>query len=173
MPLRTTLPPSTADCWPFPDEIGDAGKAVRIRRASAVEPRIGWCRLRSLRGREERWTTGKNWPRSMPSSSRHSDRARGSSSSRSSPLRSAISTARPARCGRTSDMSRISGVTPLGGLSIDQVVVHVDGNTAVVSARSSRKAGSYSRYVDGYERRNGGWVCIHACVWPLPTSANE
>jgi hypothetical protein len=60
---------------------------------------------------------------------------------------------------------------PAPALFIDQVVVHVDGNTAVVSARSSRKAGSYSRCVDTYERRDGGWVCIHACVWPLPTSA--
>jgi Domain of unknown function (DUF4440) len=59
---------------------------------------------------------------------------------------------------------------PAPALSIDQVVVHVDGNTAVVSARSSRKADSYGRYVDTYERRDGGWVCIHACVWPLPAS---
>ena len=52
-------------------------------------------------------------------------------------------------------------------LSIDQVAVHVDGKTAVVSARTSRRPGSYSRYVDTYERRDGGWLCVHACVWPL------
>lgn len=52
-------------------------------------------------------------------------------------------------------------------LTIDQVFVHVDGDTAVVSARSSRKPGTYSRYVDTYERREEGWRCVHACVWPL------
>ena len=56
---------------------------------------------------------------------------------------------------------------PAPSLSIDQVAVHVDGNTAVVSARTSRRPGSYSRYVDTYERREGGWLCVHACVWPL------
>jgi hypothetical protein len=56
---------------------------------------------------------------------------------------------------------------PSPSLSIDQVAVHVDGNTAVVSARTSRRPGSYSRYVDTYERRDGGWLCVHACVWPL------
>lgn len=53
------------------------------------------------------------------------------------------------------------------GLAIDQVVVHTAGDTAIVSARSSRRPGRYSRYVDTYERRDGGWACVHACVWPL------
>jgi Domain of unknown function (DUF4440) len=52
-------------------------------------------------------------------------------------------------------------------LAIDQVVVHVDGDTAVVSARTSREPGMYRRYVDTYERRGDGWLCVHACVWPL------
>lgn len=56
---------------------------------------------------------------------------------------------------------------PVPALTIDQVVVHVDGDSAVVSARTSREAGRYSRYVDTYERRDGSWVCTHACVWPL------
>jgi hypothetical protein len=56
---------------------------------------------------------------------------------------------------------------PSPALAIDQLAVHVDGNTAVVSARTSGKAGSYNRYVDTYERRDGGWRCVHACVWPL------
>jgi hypothetical protein len=56
-------------------------------------------------------------------------------------------------------------------LAIDQVVVHVDGNAAVVSARSSRQAGTYSRYVDTYARRGDGWLCVHACVWPLRPGA--
>jgi hypothetical protein len=59
---------------------------------------------------------------------------------------------------------------PAPALALDQVVVHVDRNTAVVSARTSRQPGRYSRYVDTYERRDGGWVCIHACVWPLSRS---
>ena len=54
-------------------------------------------------------------------------------------------------------------------LAIDEVVVHVDGDTAVVSARSSRRPGTYSRYVDTYERRGDEWLCVHACVWPLHT----
>jgi hypothetical protein len=56
---------------------------------------------------------------------------------------------------------------PAPSLVIDQVRVHVDGDTAVASARSSRQQGRYSRYVDTYERREGDWVCVHACVWPL------
>ena len=59
---------------------------------------------------------------------------------------------------------------PAPGLALDQVVVHVDHNTAVVSARTSRQPGKYRRYVDTYERRDGGWVCVHACVWPLSKS---
>lgn len=56
---------------------------------------------------------------------------------------------------------------PSPSLAADQVVVHVDGNTAVVSARTARQPGRYGRYVDTYERREGGWLCVHACVWPL------
>lgn len=50
---------------------------------------------------------------------------------------------------------------------IDQVRIHVAGNVAVVSARSDPVAGRSNRYVDTYERRDHGWLCIHACVWPL------
>jgi hypothetical protein len=56
---------------------------------------------------------------------------------------------------------------PAPALSIDQVAVHIDGDTAVVSARTSSKQGSHNRYVDTYERRDEGWRCVHACVWPL------
>ena len=59
---------------------------------------------------------------------------------------------------------------PAPALVIDQVRVHVDGDTAVASARSSRQAGRYSRYVDTYERRDNQWLCVHACVWPLPAA---
>jgi hypothetical protein len=53
-------------------------------------------------------------------------------------------------------------------LQIDQVVVHVDGDVAVVSARSSTSAQRHNRYVDTYMRGEDGWRCVHACVWPLP-----
>jgi hypothetical protein len=56
---------------------------------------------------------------------------------------------------------------PSPSLAFDQLVIHVDGGTAVVSARTSRRAGRYSRYVDTYERRGDRWVCVHACLWPL------
>jgi hypothetical protein len=59
---------------------------------------------------------------------------------------------------------------PAPALAIDQVAIHVDGDAAVVSARTSRQPGRYSRYVDTYERREEGWLCIHACVWPLQTN---
>jgi len=57
---------------------------------------------------------------------------------------------------------------PQPTLVIDQVAIAVDGNAAVVSARTSTRPGKFSRYVDSYERRDGRWTCIHACVWPLP-----
>jgi ketosteroid isomerase-like protein len=56
---------------------------------------------------------------------------------------------------------------PFPALQVDQVVVHVDGDTAVVSARTSRGRGRYGRYVDTYARRGESWECVHACVWPL------
>lgn len=56
---------------------------------------------------------------------------------------------------------------PLPTIDIDQVRVHVDGDTAIVSARSFTRPDQFNRYVDTYERRDGGWRCIHACVWPL------
>jgi hypothetical protein len=55
---------------------------------------------------------------------------------------------------------------PVPDIEIDQVAIHVDGDVAVVSARSKRP-GRSSRYVDSYERRQDRWVCYHACVWPL------
>jgi len=62
-----------------------------------------------------------------------------------------------------------SGAVPT--LTIDQVVVHVDGDAAIVSARTSVQPGRYSRYVDSYERRDGRWTCYHACVWRLQPQA--
>jgi Domain of unknown function (DUF4440) len=59
---------------------------------------------------------------------------------------------------------------PADALVIDQVVIHVAGDTAVVSARArSNKPGS-SRYLDTYQRIGDSWLCVHACVWPLQTA---
>lgn len=59
---------------------------------------------------------------------------------------------------------------PQPTLVIDQVVIHVDEDAAVVSARTSVRPGKYNRYVDSYVRRNGEWTCYHASVWPLPVA---
>lgn len=58
---------------------------------------------------------------------------------------------------------------PAPSLMIDEVVIHVAGDTATVSARSASgpRASQYNRYLDTYARRDGSWVCVHACVWPL------
>ena len=56
---------------------------------------------------------------------------------------------------------------PVPTVDIDQVRVHIAGNVAVVSARSCSTPERFNRYVDTYERRDHGWLCVHACVWPL------
>ena len=56
---------------------------------------------------------------------------------------------------------------PLPTIAIDQVRIHVDGNSAIVTSRSHTRPGQFNRYVDTYERREGRWLCVHACVWPL------
>ena len=61
---------------------------------------------------------------------------------------------------------------PAPALTIDQVAIHIDGDTAVVSARTCRSPGAYRRYVDTYERRDERWLCVHACVWPLQNNAD-
>lgn len=57
-----------------------------------------------------------------------------------------------------------SNPSPL--LSIDDVVVHVAGDTAGVSARTSNGTGRHNRYLDVYAREADGWKCVQACVWP-------
>jgi hypothetical protein len=56
---------------------------------------------------------------------------------------------------------------PAPGLVLDQVVVRVAGDTALVSGRTFRPPGTYRRYLDTYARLPEGWRCVHACVWPL------
>ncbi|MDQ2835973.1 MAG: nuclear transport factor 2 family protein [Actinomycetota bacterium] len=78
--------------------------------------------------------------------------------------------------GRTGDVREVGPYAdnlrghPSPTLEIDEVVVHVDGDAAIVSARTSDAAqpGKHSRYLDTYQRRGEGWICVHACVWPLP-----
>ena len=57
---------------------------------------------------------------------------------------------------------------PMPTIEIDQVRVHVAGDVAVVSARSFTRPDRFNRYVDTYQRRGEHWLCVHACVWPLP-----
>lgn len=56
---------------------------------------------------------------------------------------------------------------PLPALAIDEVRVHVDGDAAIVSARTTGGTGKFSRYLDTYARREDGWRCVHASVWPI------
>jgi hypothetical protein len=56
---------------------------------------------------------------------------------------------------------------PIPHITIDQVMIHIDGDVAAVSARSSAQPGRHSRYLDSYHRSTEGWKCFHACVWPL------
>jgi hypothetical protein len=58
---------------------------------------------------------------------------------------------------------------PLPTIQIDQVRVHIAGDVATVSARSFTRSGRLNRYLDTYHRRGGQWLCVHACVWPLPS----
>jgi hypothetical protein len=63
---------------------------------------------------------------------------------------------------------------PAPSLAVDEVVIHVAGNTATVSARTSSDARLHpNRYLDTYERRDGQWLCVHACVWPLPEQRGD
>ena len=56
---------------------------------------------------------------------------------------------------------------PLPRLMIDDVTIHVDGDTAVVSARTKIAGVPRTRYLDPYARIRDQWLCVHACVWPL------
>lgn len=55
---------------------------------------------------------------------------------------------------------------PRPQLSIDDMVIHVAGETAGVSARTSNGTGTHNRYLDVYAREPAGWRCVQACVWP-------
>lgn len=55
---------------------------------------------------------------------------------------------------------------PSPQLEIDQVVVHVVGDTAGVSARTSNGTDRHNRYLDVYQHTVDGWACVQVCVWP-------
>jgi Domain of unknown function (DUF4440) len=59
---------------------------------------------------------------------------------------------------------------PASSLVIDQIVIQVASVTAVVSARSHSDKNGSNRYLDTYEWNGESWLCVHACVWPLPTA---
>jgi hypothetical protein len=61
--------------------------------------------------------------------------------------------------------------SPNPRLSVDAVVVHVVGDTAAVSARTSNGTGRHNRYLDLYAREPAGWKCVLATVWPIAQSA--
>jgi ketosteroid isomerase-like protein len=74
--------------------------------------------------------------------------------------------------GQTRDLPpyrEMLAANPAPDLAIDQLAVHVDGDAAIVSARtaSATRSGRHSRYLDSYQRRGDRWVCVHACVWRL------
>jgi hypothetical protein len=62
---------------------------------------------------------------------------------------------------------------PQPTIRIDQVRVHVQGDTAVVSARSCTRPGQFNCYVDTYARCGDRWLCVHASVWPLHPQDQE
>jgi len=64
---------------------------------------------------------------------------------------------------------------PAPALTIDELRIHVVGDAAMVSARTASGAehGRRNRYLDSYARRDGQWVCVHACVWPLPDVTHD
>jgi Domain of unknown function (DUF4440) len=63
---------------------------------------------------------------------------------------------------------------PAPSLVIDELAIHVAGDTATVSARTGGAIpGRCNRYLDTYERRAGEWLCVHACVWPLPDAGGD
>jgi hypothetical protein len=64
---------------------------------------------------------------------------------------------------------------PAPSPAIGQVVIHVAGNTAAVSARTrnNSRLHRHNRYPGTCERRGGHWLCAHGCVWPLPGQTGD
>jgi hypothetical protein len=73
--------------------------------------------------------------------------------------------------GRTLDRAGyralLTGPNPT--LSFDDVAVHLFGDVAAVTGRTTREGVTPRRYVDTWVRSAGdpGWLCVHGCIWPL------
>ena len=69
---------------------------------------------------------------------------------------------------RSAYLATMTGPSPT--LAVDQVVVHVSGDVAVVAGRITRDGATFRRYVDTWARRpdDRDWTCVHGCLWPLP-----
>lgn len=61
--------------------------------------------------------------------------------------------------------ARLTG--PVPGLALDDVAVHVTGDTAVVTGRTTRDGARFARYVDVWRRTDDGWRCVLGCNWPV------
>lgn len=74
--------------------------------------------------------------------------------------------------GRTADRATYrAGLTgPAETLAVDDVRVHLFGDTAVVTGRTTRDGMAFKRYVDTWRRVDGRWTCVHGGLWPVPTN---
>ena len=68
---------------------------------------------------------------------------------------------------RAAYVARLTGPNPT--IRVDDVRVHVFGDTAVATGRTTRDGTAFMRYVDSWRRRDGRWTCVHGCNWPVPT----
>lgn len=67
---------------------------------------------------------------------------------------------------RAAYRARLTG--PIPDLRLDDVSVHVTGDTAVVTGRTTRDGARFLRYVDVWRRTADGWRCVLGCNWPVP-----
>ena len=72
--------------------------------------------------------------------------------------------------GETADRAgyrtRLTG--PNQTLTLDDARVHVLGETAVATGRTTPDGQAFSRYVDTWRGVNGRWTCVRGGLWPVP-----
>jgi|ERR671924_2288889 ketosteroid isomerase-like protein len=68
---------------------------------------------------------------------------------------------------RAGYLGLLTGPTPT--LSFDEVAVHVFGDVAAVTGRTTRDGATFRRFVDTWVRTEDGsdWRCLHGCIWPV------